>query len=728
MSNRQLEFILTMRDEATKVWNAVETRIVAGAKRLGESLFSLQGIMTVFAGFQGLKMVMRNADEATQSLDRLASALKSAGVYSDTLLKQMARYSEGLMKTTVYEHEQIDALQSLIVALTGMTGTAVEPLVKASLDLATALQIDAVSAGRMIIQSVSGRNILAKYGIEIDKNASQHQNLTKVVDQLAKKFGGFAENEAKTATGKIKQMHNQIGEVWEDVGFMANDIVSKLAPAIQAIVKIIGGGIMVAVSALQTFFAGAITAFFELAAGVEIILNKLGISSSHKMQYDAAIAIRETKKYAKDTMDALNNLFGKTKDGAAGAGAALGQIVGGKEGKKNEMAVRIEELKKEIAELVPASAEWIEKMKEMTKLETILANLTEKGMMAVTGDVKTSLWSKLFWGGAAQDSINATKTEIASFFAGMKGSNKLGVMVDYGTTTDEYYDRYKDAIDSISQMERTTYKNDKEWELQVVDDWLEKVKNTYGVMQSEIEKATQISTDRKAEIESRAFEKTFNAYADEAKKGIGLMMQMSSQKYDAELDGIETAKDAEIGRIDAALQNDKLSAEARKKLEKEKADVTQKYDDEARAVKKKQWEADKEGRMLMAVIDTAAAVVKALPNVPLAILAGAMGAAQVAIIASQATPKFKTGTGAGGFTVPAGYNNDNFPVLVSSGEKVRVTPRGGGGDGATLVFNFNAPVSDEEFVYQAIVKRLRATGMSIDRTFRDSNTMVLGNR
>lgn len=236
---------------------------------------------------------------------------------------------------------------------------------------------------------------------------------------------------------------------------------------------------------------------------------------------------------------------------------------------------------------------------------------------------------------------------------------------------------------------------------------------------------TQKSENNRLQSIQRAYEQ----YAQFGQQAINLLTQASNRRYDAELDGIQTAKEAELGRIDAALENDKLSADQRKKLEAEKAAVTKKYDDEARAVKKKQWEADREGRLFMAIIDTAAAVVKALPNIPLALIAGAMGAAQVAIIASQSAPKFRTGTGAAGFTVPQGYNNDNFPVLVSSGEKVHVTPRGqAGGGGATLVFNFNAPVSDEEFVYQSIVKRLRATGMSIDRTFRNPNLMALGTR
>jgi hypothetical protein len=713
------------------VWNNAEARITTGAKRLGETFLSLQGIFAAFAGFQGLKMVMKAGAEAEESVNRLSSALKAAGVYSADMVKQMTAYSTARMNATTFDDEAVTSLQALLVTMTGLTGTAVEPLVNASLDLASALGMDAVSAGKMIAQSVNGRNILARYGIEVDRNASKQENLAKVVDQLAKKFGGFAENEALTATGRLKQMSNQIDETKEKIGLMANDVGAKLSPGILVFVNALGNAIILSVSAVQVATSSTLRAYYGMLAEIEKATNWLGITNSQTMKKNFEIANTQAVQYLNTYHREVNRIFGLTKKVAEDAKGATGKIIGdGDEEKMNKYAQRVAQLKEELQALVPASAGWITKMKEMTRLEDLLANLTEEGMMAVTGDVRISLWSKLFWGTTAQEAMSATQSQIASFFSGMKGpGTKLGVIRDYSEDTGAMYDAYKNVVDEISAMRKTNARQNADDEVAIVQEWLQKVKDMSLTMWVDVDAAEKVATERIAEIRARAFEKSFDAYAAQAQKGIGLVMSATSQKYEAELDNIQTAKEAELGRIDAALQNDKLSADQRKKLEAEKAAVTKKYDDEARAVKKQQWEADKEGRLFMAIIDTAAAVVKALPNLPLALIAGAMGAAQVAIIASQAAPKFKTGTGPGGFTVPQGFNNDNFPVLVSSGEKVRVTPRGGGGgDGATLNFYFNAPVSDEEFVYQSIVKRLRATGMPIDRTFRSSNTMALGNR
>lgn len=57
----------------------------------------------------------------------------------------------------------------------------------------------------------------------------------------------------------------------------------------------------------------------------------------------------------------------------------------------------------------------------------------------------------------------------------------------------------------------------------------------------------------------------------------------------------------------------------------------------------KQAEREKRLRIFEATINTAAAVVEALPNIPLSILVGAAGAAQIAAIASEPVPEYAEG-------------------------------------------------------------------------------------
>ena len=68
------------------------------------------------------------------------------------------------------------------------------------------------------------------------------------------------------------------------------------------------------------------------------------------------------------------------------------------------------------------------------------------------------------------------------------------------------------------------------------------------------------------------------------------------------------------------------------------------YDKKVREIKIKQAQQDKALALFQATISTISAVAKALPNIPLSVLAGILGAAQIAAIASKPIPAFKKGT------------------------------------------------------------------------------------
>lgn len=90
---------------------------------------------------------------------------------------------------------------------------------------------------------------------------------------------------------------------------------------------------------------------------------------------------------------------------------------------------------------------------------------------------------------------------------------------------------------------------------------------------------------------------------------------------------------------------------------------------------KKQASSQKAFAIFNAILSTAQAIIGFLANpggfvgIGLSILAGISGAAQIAAIVAQPIPSF---AGGGNFTVPPGYENDTFPMMVSSGEQVDV--------------------------------------------------------
>ena len=129
----------------------------------------------------------------------------------------------------------------------------------------------------------------------------------------------------------------------------------------------------------------------------------------------------------------------------------------------------------------------------------------------------------------------------------------------------------------------------------------------------------------------------------------------------------------------------------------------------------------------MAAIAAAAAPAAAL--VSIASWGGADAAALAALTATMAAtqamavvPKFAKG---GNFTVPPGYSNDSYPMLVSSGEKVNVTPANQSGGGATVHVHINAPGTTVEMVRQAVIEGLRQTGMKVDKYLVDNRRNII---
>lgn len=159
---------------------------------------------------------------------------------------------------------------------------------------------------------------------------------------------------------------------------------------------------------------------------------------------------------------------------------------------------------------------------------------------------------------------------------------------------------------------------------------------------------------------------TFKGTAEDVIKSFGYILKsvekivfgitsLMTDIYDARIENIEKeqeandeAYDKEIERIEALEENGAISteeAEARKRAAEDKtAAKNAELEKKKAALKEKQAKWDKANSIVQAGIATALAVTKALPNLVLAALVGAMGAAQVALIAAQPIPKYAKGT------------------------------------------------------------------------------------
>lgn len=148
---------------------------------------------------------------------------------------------------------------------------------------------------------------------------------------------------------------------------------------------------------------------------------------------------------------------------------------------------------------------------------------------------------------------------------------------------------------------------------------------------------------------------SFENMAQAVGKIVSGITSLMTDIYDAQIENIEKeqeandeAYDKEIERIEALEENGAISteeAEARKCAAEDKtAAKNAELEKKKAALQEKQAKWNKANSIIQAGIFTALAITEALPNLVLAALVGAMGAAQVALIAAQPIPKYAKGT------------------------------------------------------------------------------------
>lgn len=198
-------------------------------------------------------------------------------------------------------------------------------------------------------------------------------------------------------------------------------------------------------------------------------------------------------------------------------------------------------------------------------------------------------------------------------------------------------------------------------------------------LSEELQKVREELADREADAEIAAIERIEKADEESKRKriqnaqqwlqvasdAIGQIGSLVNAQYESQIQKIEDEQEArqeqydkEIERIELLAENGVITEEEAEARKREAKDRSQRHEDELEAkaarLKYKQAVWDKSVQIAQAGIATALAIAKALPNLVLAALVGAMGAVQVATIAATPIPAYREGTRRphpGGFAV-----------------------------------------------------------------------------
>lgn len=136
---------------------------------------------------------------------------------------------------------------------------------------------------------------------------------------------------------------------------------------------------------------------------------------------------------------------------------------------------------------------------------------------------------------------------------------------------------------------------------------------------------------------------TFEDIASAVREAAQVLGGVFNAQHVSRMNEIEAERSAALDSIDRQLESEKLSQKQKTDLLQKRAKLEKGFEDQRKEAAKKQAERAKIVSLFEIAINTAAAVVKALPNVVLAAIVGGLGLAQAGVVAATPVPSFRKG-------------------------------------------------------------------------------------
>ena len=212
-----------MADAQATLWIKLKDDVTAGLNKIKGSLPSFTAILggvTAALAVMGaaLKASFDSFLENEAAVNRLNTALKAQGFFSEQYSKSLQDVATGLQKTTAFSDEAILETQTLLTTF-GLAGQKLNETTRAALDLSKGLGIDLRTATLILGKAWNGETgTLSRYGIKIKETGDSAKDFAQVLASVNSRFGGAAAAELKTYSGQVANLANQWDDVKEKIG------------------------------------------------------------------------------------------------------------------------------------------------------------------------------------------------------------------------------------------------------------------------------------------------------------------------------------------------------------------------------------------------------------------------------------------------------------------------------------------------------------------------------
>lgn len=184
--------------------------------------------------------------QTEDSQRKLSAALQSQGIFTAELRDEYEALANELERKTGIDDAVIRNSTAVIQSYIGQEKVTKE-LIQATADFAALTGADLNSASQLIGKTIgSNVNAFARYGLQLDVNASKTEKLSKVTEFLTGIAGGQAEAQLQ-GLGALKRLEVAFGNVQEEIG-------KRFAPAI-------------------TLVANKLAAFFDFISNNPVLVN-----------------------------------------------------------------------------------------------------------------------------------------------------------------------------------------------------------------------------------------------------------------------------------------------------------------------------------------------------------------------------------------------------------------------------------------------------------------------
>jgi hypothetical protein len=204
-SGRQVE------EEAKRNLSGVErgmARLKKAALALGSALAAAFAVRKIIAFG---KEVVRVAAESEEIWNRLGYAVENVGVSFDQARPEIEAFARAMQDATTVGDEDFAAVLTELITTSGDYAASLNAVGTVA-DLAAAKQLDLRTAAQLVGRALIGETgTFKRYGIVIKEGET-------AMEALRRSFGGFAENEAKTLGGRLKQLGNEWSDFKQAVG------------------------------------------------------------------------------------------------------------------------------------------------------------------------------------------------------------------------------------------------------------------------------------------------------------------------------------------------------------------------------------------------------------------------------------------------------------------------------------------------------------------------------